>query len=282
MSIKNSDSGKHKICTKDSTETEGVSVSNYIVKIEWFGDFLRGQGEKITTTTLLQDNASCIMILEDPSRGKLRTRNIKARFGMAHEYLVLDKGARIEHLKTDLMLADAMTKPLAHPAFKVFASRLLNHITWEEMVRRVRPEADDREVRKAMGSQWADGATGNKVTVKTSDKSTTKKVSNAKNEQQGSKAVSWDRNLKIDSTSTCYAPLRKKSAGGNGPKVAGKGILRSITPTKDRTGGWGKGRGKSGRRRHGYDSEGVEVAPQLSRNRGGRLGKPGNGSLGEK
>ena len=96
------------------------------------------------------------MILEDPSRGKLRTRNIKARFGMVSEYLVLNKGARIEHLKTDLMLADAMTKPLAHPTFKVFSSRLLNHITWEEMVRRVLPEAEDQEVRKAMGLRWAD------------------------------------------------------------------------------------------------------------------------------
>ena len=96
------------------------------------------------------------MILEDPSRGKLRTRHIKARFGMVNTYLIVNKGADVEHLKTDLMLADAMTKPLPFPAFDVFASRLLNAITWEEMVRRVRPDASDQEIRTAMGRQCVD------------------------------------------------------------------------------------------------------------------------------
>ena len=88
-----------------------------------------------------------------------------------------------------------------------------------------------------MGSKWDDGATGSKVTIKTSNKSTTKNVSIAKNGQQGSKVVSWDQNLKISSTLTCYAPLRKKSTGRNGSKVVRKGILRSFTPTEDQTGG---------------------------------------------
>ena len=49
----NANSGKHKICTKDSTESEGVTVSNYVPRMEWFGNFLTGQGEVIVSTTLL-------------------------------------------------------------------------------------------------------------------------------------------------------------------------------------------------------------------------------------
>ena len=45
----NCGSGKHKICTEDSTSSEGVLVSDYLPKIEWFGDFLTDQGDKITS-----------------------------------------------------------------------------------------------------------------------------------------------------------------------------------------------------------------------------------------
>ena len=180
------------------------------------------------------------------------------------------------------MVADAMTKPLAYPAFAPFASRLLNHITWEEMVRRVRPEASDQEVRKAMGLHWADGAIGDKANVKTSAKLATKRISVEENKHKGAKAISWDPKTKIGSTSTCYAPLRKKSAGGKASKVATKGILRGFTPTRDQTGGWGKRRGKFRRRRHGYDLEGIEMVPQLSGNHGARLGKQGKVSEGKK
>ena len=254
-------------------------MSNYVVRIEWFSEFLTGQGEKIATTTLFQDNSYCIMILEDPTRGKLRTRNIKARFGMANEYLVVNKGAVIEHLKTYLMLADAMTKPLSHPVFKIFASRFLNHITWEEIVRRVQPEADDREVWKAMGLQWADGAIESQGKVKSSTKCTTKKVSSFKNPKQGAKAVSWERNAKTSSTLTCHAPHQKNSAGRKVLKGAGNGILRGFTPNQDQTGGWGKGRKKFRRRRHGSEAGGVLAPPQHSWNRGARFGRAGNGSL---
>ena len=98
---------------------------------------------------------------------------------------------------------------------------------------------------------------------------------------KGAKAISWDPNTKMGSTSACYAPLRKKSAGGKTPKVATKGILRGFTPTRDQTGGW-VSRGKFGRRRHGCDSEGIEMAPQLSGNRGAKLGKQGKVSEGGK
>ena len=150
-SVVNADSGKH-ICTKDSIESEGVTVSNYVPRMEWFVNFLTGKGEFISSTTLLQDNKSTIMIIEDPTRGKLRTRHMKARFGISNQYFIVNGGTNIKHLKTDLMVADILTKPLAYPGFRHFASRMLNHISWEEMSRRIMPDANDDEIHEAMGS----------------------------------------------------------------------------------------------------------------------------------
>ena len=110
-------------------------------------------------------------------------------------------------------------------------------------MRSVRPEADIRQVWKAMGLQWDDGAIGSQGKVKSSTKCATKKVSSFKNPKQGAKAVSWEQNVKTGSTSTCYAPHQKNLAGGKVLKGAGNGILRGFTPNQDRTGGWGKGRG---------------------------------------
>ena len=132
-------SRKQKICTKDSTEAEWVSVSDYVPKMEWTKDFLAGQGEKIASTTLFQDNRSCIMVLKDPSLGKLRTRYIKARVGVSNEFLVIRGEAEIEYLQTDLMVADCMTKPLAGKSFHAFDDKIMNHISWEEMVKRLQP-----------------------------------------------------------------------------------------------------------------------------------------------
>ena len=108
-------------------------------KMEWTKDFLTGQGEKIASTTLLQDNRSCIMVLKDPSLGKLRTRYITARVGVANEFLVIRGEAAVEYLETNLMVADCMTKPLAGKSFHAFDDRIMNHISWEEMVERLQP-----------------------------------------------------------------------------------------------------------------------------------------------
>lgn len=133
-SIINCGSSNHKICTKDSTASEGVSVSDYIPKMEWLGDFLTGQGRKIMSTALLQDNMYCMMILEDPSIGKLCTQHLRARFGEVHKFLIVRGGAEIQHLKADLMVADTMTKSLLWVSLRHFEDTILNHITWEEMV----------------------------------------------------------------------------------------------------------------------------------------------------
>ena len=288
-SVVNSDSGKHKICTKDSTETEGVSVSNYIPRIEWFGDFLRGQGEVISSTTLLQDNMSCIMILQDPSRGKLRTRHMKARFGVAHEWLCVNKGAEIEHLKTDLMVADAMTKPLAYPAYSIFESRLLNEISWEEMVRRVRPDADDTAIQLAMGLQWAncriaskpDGTNSKKNSLLKSGKGNFAQ-SNKRIVKKGDKAITWGRNQKIGRGQPCYAPREKVSTGGtklHQPKTA---LTRGFTPNVRRNNHLGGDAAKSGRNRRRGANGVMKMAPQLNGGGSAKLAGRGNDSLSRK
>lgn len=125
-------SKKQKICTKDSTEAEIVSVSDEVPEIEWVKEYLLGQGAVISSTTLYQDNKSCIMILEDPGIGRLRTRYIRARVGLANEFVLLRGEAKIKYIPTKLMLADGMTKPLGGGDFACFEGRIMNLMTDEE------------------------------------------------------------------------------------------------------------------------------------------------------
>ena len=82
------------------------------------------------------------MILKDPSVGRLRTYYIRAREGLANEFLVLRKEAQIKYMKTKLMLADCMTKPLRGADFSNFKDRIMNVISEEEMTRQMTPARD--------------------------------------------------------------------------------------------------------------------------------------------
>ena len=49
-----------------------------------------------------------------------------------------------------------MTKPLSYPGLRHFKACMLNHISWEELVRPIRWNANYEEIHKAMGSQATD------------------------------------------------------------------------------------------------------------------------------
>lgn len=129
--------------------------------------------------------------LERPRYQKLRTRNIKAQCGVANECLVMNKGADIKHLKTDLMIVDILTKPLDYPMFHHFESRMLNHISWEEMIRRVRPRADADEIRKVMGHQAENYQLNGKVSGDNTKGFGKIKSPGDKCAKEGAKSVTW-------------------------------------------------------------------------------------------
>lgn len=130
-------SKKQKICTKDSTEAEMVSVLDFPPIMEWVKDFIMGQGAKISETVLYQDNTLTMQIVENPQCGKLHTRYTKARAGVANGFVFVRGVTKMEHMKTDLMLADVVKKPLGVALFEIFEDRLMNAINHEEFTSRI-------------------------------------------------------------------------------------------------------------------------------------------------
>ena len=138
-------SKKQKICTKDSTEAELVAVSDFCPVMEWVNDFLAGQGVEVSDTVVYQDNTSTMKIIENPECGKLRTRYIKARAGVANEFIFVRKVVRMEHLCTEFMLADVATKPLGVALFEIFEDRLMNIIGKDEFKSKIIALQKNRE-----------------------------------------------------------------------------------------------------------------------------------------
>ena len=141
-------SKKQKICTKDSTESELVGVTDFIPQMEWVKDFLTGQGEQISKTTLYQDNTSTMKIIDNPDCGKLRSRYIKARAGAANEFVHVRGEVAMEHICTEYMVADVLTKPLMVEEFSLLEERLMNNVLEDEF----RAKVIERQARKSTKS----------------------------------------------------------------------------------------------------------------------------------
>jgi hypothetical protein len=121
--------GKQRIATKDSTESELVSLSDMLVKIEKVYDFLVCQGIEMDEPPLvLQDNKSTIAIVSEMGRKQARTRHLQARRGVVYEAWKQRKAVDIAYISTKDMVADVFTKPLGGEGFYRFANILLGWI----------------------------------------------------------------------------------------------------------------------------------------------------------
>ena len=110
--------------TKSSTESELVGVSDVLPQIVWLRDFLIGQGYDLGPAKLFQDNMSTIAMANRGSSNSSRTRHIAIRYFFVKDRI--DAGeVVVEHLGTDDMLADALTKPLQGAQFLRMRSGLM-------------------------------------------------------------------------------------------------------------------------------------------------------------
>jgi hypothetical protein len=118
-------STKHKLNTRNSTESEVVSVDDMIPHILWTRLFMQAQGFEVRDNILFQDNKSAIL-LETNGRASSskRTKHINIRY-----YYVADRVAkgelRVVWCPTDKMIADFLTKPLQGKAFVEFRNLLM-------------------------------------------------------------------------------------------------------------------------------------------------------------
>ncbi len=117
-------STKQKLNAKSSTEAELIAVSDALPHILWTRDFIIAQGYSVPATTLFQDNLSTITMIHNGRGTSPQTRYIAVRFFWVKDRV--DSGEiLIEHVPTEAMLADLLTKPLQGAAFHRLRAALL-------------------------------------------------------------------------------------------------------------------------------------------------------------
>ena len=120
-----SHSGKQKLNTRSSTETELVGVDDMMPDVLWSGLFLEEQGFHVNKNLVHQDNQAAILLEKNGklSSGK-RTKHINTRY-----FFVTDRIAKgdisVSWCPTEDMTGDFWTKPLQGALFKRFRDLIM-------------------------------------------------------------------------------------------------------------------------------------------------------------
>jgi hypothetical protein len=120
-------STKQKIVSKSSTEAELIALSDGCSQVIWSRDLLLSLGYNIGAATIYQDNLSTMAMVENGRSTSERTRHINVRYFFVKDRVESGE-ITIEHMPTEKMTADGLTKPLQGEPFRAMRRRLLN---WE-------------------------------------------------------------------------------------------------------------------------------------------------------
>jgi hypothetical protein len=104
-------STKQGIVTKSSTESELVALSDFLNQGIHIRRFLQSQGYAPGPLLVYQDNLSCMALVKRGRSAAEKTRHINIRYFWVKERVTAGE-ATIEHLPTELMYANVLTKPL--------------------------------------------------------------------------------------------------------------------------------------------------------------------------
>ena len=116
---------KIKLNTKSSTESEYVAVSDNLGEALHLREFLLAQGYACPPVLLRQDNMSTIQMLKNGRGSSLGTRHISIRYFWIRDRI--ETGDLIvEHLPTEDMVADVLTKPITGAPYIRLAALLVN------------------------------------------------------------------------------------------------------------------------------------------------------------
>jgi hypothetical protein len=118
-------SGKQKIVTKSSTEAELVGLSDTASPALHLRHWLTAQGYAMGPVIIYQDNMSCMALIKRGSPASERSRHI----GIRHFWLkekVAEGEVVIEHLGTEQMIANVLTKPVQGAQFVTERQGLTN------------------------------------------------------------------------------------------------------------------------------------------------------------
>ena len=117
-------SKKLKLVTPSSTESEYVALCEATREAIWLRRLLHDIGFPIGPILIWQDNKSTILMVQG-HRNHKACKHISPKFHFTGEAVEANY-IKIEHMPTELMIADVLTKPLAGRLHAWMASRLLN------------------------------------------------------------------------------------------------------------------------------------------------------------
>jgi len=126
-------STKQKLNTCSSTETEVVSIDDFMPAICWSRFFLEAQGYGVKDSIVYQDNMSSILLEKNgkASSGK-RTKHINIRY-----FFITDRVSKgkvlLEWCPTGSMVTDFATKPLQGALFRKFRDQIMGVVPTEEV-----------------------------------------------------------------------------------------------------------------------------------------------------
>ena len=118
-------SSKQKLVTRSSTEAELVGLSDTASQAIHTRRFLMAQGYDVGPAKIYQDNKSCIALLKRGGPGSGRLRHIDIRYFWVAER-VINGEITIEHLGTEKMFANILTRPMQGSQFKLERQGLTN------------------------------------------------------------------------------------------------------------------------------------------------------------
>jgi len=107
---------KQKIVTKSSTEAEFVAASDSMNQALHVRQLLINQGCEVGPIKLYQDNLSCMALISKGRASSERTRHMDIRYFWINER-VKNGEINIEHLGTEKMFANLLTKPIQGSQF---------------------------------------------------------------------------------------------------------------------------------------------------------------------
>ena len=115
-----------KVNTRSSTETELVSVDEYMQEVLWYLYFIQAQGYGVKYAEIHQDNVSAQMM---ETNGKLsssrKTKHIKGKFFFIKDKVDSEE-VKIVDCPAGVMWADVLTKPLRGTEFIKMRAQLMN------------------------------------------------------------------------------------------------------------------------------------------------------------
>jgi hypothetical protein len=109
-------SGKQKIVSKSSAESELIAVSDFISNVIRAREFLIELGYQIGPAKILQDNQSTIRLMHHGRPASERTRHIAIRYFFVTDRIEA-KEVEVQYCPTEMLTADILTKPLVGMKF---------------------------------------------------------------------------------------------------------------------------------------------------------------------